>query len=284
MVTVLGASGYLGSRIFNSLKDSGLAVRGTYCRNKQEGLFYFDIENMAPEALDPEGDTRYLVIAAALNATIDASKVNWEKARYLNVEKIKRISDYCFLKSITPVYLSTDNVFDGTKGNYREDDARSPLNCYGRMRYEAENHLLNSGKECVILRMGKVFGIDKDDNTLIASMLKGLKMNKELLCADDQVFTPLYAGDLADFVKLTVNQGLRGVFHLASLAATTRYAMAKTIQDYFSLGKAVIKPCKINSLSLLEKRPLLIDLNCAKYYGLTGKSPQKLTQYLGMFN
>jgi len=284
MVTVLGASGYIGDHIFRALEKSGVDVKGTYFKHRIEGFNFFDLETSSPEELDLEGKSRYLVISAALNATIDATKKNWEKTYYLNVVKIKSILEHCFLRGVIPIYISTDHVFDGKNGNYKEEDQRNPINCYGRIRYEVENYLLDSRKDFVILRMGKVFGTDFNDNTLISSLLRDLKAGQEVFCADDQVFTPLYINDLIDFVRIIIQKDVKGVFHLASLEPVSRYALAMAIKNHFHLEKARIKGCKINSLNLLELRPLLIDLNCAKYRQFTGLKQASLTACLKLFN
>ena len=224
---------------------------------------------------------RYAIIAAAANAKIDESKIYWDYNYKVNVVRTKSLIDYCFKNGIIPIYLSSDSVFDGVKGNYREEDERKPVNCYGKIRYEVENHLISSKKPYVILRAGRVFGTDIEV-TLITDMLKAMRRGKSLKCATDQVFTPLYIKDLFNFVKIIIEKKYTGIFHLASLKATNRYEIAKAIQNFFKLKDVKISPCKISSLGLLDKRAKLIDLNISKYKSLTGYEEKPIEHFLRM--
>lgn len=283
MIIVLGGSGFIGQHILNSLKRDGIEASGTYFKNNKEGLEYFDIASTQPWGHNLfSKEVRYLIISAAVEVNIDGTRKNWEKSYYINVTKIKAIIEYCFQKGIAPVFISTDNVFDGEKGSYKETDARNPVNCYGRIKYDVENFLLSSDLESIIVRVGKVFGSDMEDHTLITCLMRDLKEGKEVFCADDQVFTPIYVGDLSDAVKKLIISRSRGVYHLASMKATTRLAMANKIKDFFHIKNTKISPCKINSLNLIERRPLLINLDCRKFNELSGFRDKNLEYYLGL--
>src|SRR3989338_1962709 len=236
MIVILGGSGYIGQNILRHLEREGMAAKGTYFKNKQPGLEYFDLENRQLYGSVLSGpDVQYLVISAAVEANIDGTRINWERAYHSNVTRLKAIIDFCFENQITPVYISTDNVFDGEKGNYREGDTRNPQNGYGEIKYEVENYLLNSGFEFIIVRVGKVFGDKPGDNTLLTSLIGELKQGKQMLCAVDQVFTPIYIRDLTSAISYLIKNQCAGVFHLASLEATSRYKIAIAIADYFQI-------------------------------------------------
>lgn len=282
---ILGASGYIGSHLFNRMRRDGFDVIGTYYKNKNAGLVNFDLENMEISGfLDGlgAGNIKYLVILAARNANIDDSKRFWKEVHYANVEKVAEVVDYCAQKDIIPIYASTDNVFSGEKGKYAEDDKREPLNCYGRIRYEVENHIMRSAKEYVILRMGKVFGVEANDGTFITDMVGAIGRGRGLSYAVDQVFTPLYVEDFIDALKGIITNGYSGIFHLASMKPSTRYELATDICNFFNFRKGDIVPCKINSLGLLDARPLRIDLDIAKYKAMTGFSEKGIEHYLNL--
>lgn len=283
MIVILGASGFIGSHIYNGLKKEGISLEGTYFSNKQEGLIYFDINNMRLTDLELEGiKLEYVIISSAVNANIDGSKINWDDSYNTNVVKTKEAIDYCFQNDIIPIYLSSDNVFDGRKGSYTEVDNRNPINCYGRIKYEVENYIMACGKEFAILRMGKVFGTRLADNTLITTMMRALMSEEKVTCAIDQIFTPLYIEDLVNFIKYVIKHRLSGIFHLASLKPITRYTIALAIQRNLNLKQDNIIPCKISALGLLDERPLLIDLDISKYKKITGFEEKDIQYYLSL--
>ena len=282
MILIVGASGYIGNYLFSQFKKEGFDVLGTYFKNKKEGMLYFDLASMGIDELKGINDVRYVIIAAAANAKIDESRIHWEYNYKVNVLSTKNLIDYCFKHGIIPIYLSSDGVFDGVKGNYKETDERKPVNCYGKIRFEVENHLINSKKPFVILRSGRIFGTDIKDGTLITGMLRSMKNGKSLKCAADNVFTPTYIKDLFDFVKFIIGKKYTGIFHIASLKATNRYEIAKAVRKFFRIKNANITPCKIDSLNLLDKRAKLTSLNIGKYKKLTGCKEKKIEYFLDM--
>jgi dTDP-4-dehydrorhamnose reductase len=281
MILVLGASGFIGSHIYSGLKESSFPVVGTCFSHDRPESLYFDLCNMDINDLELDFKRiRYLIISAALHTKIDDSKRCWAEAYPINVGKVNRIVSFCFQNDVIPVYISTDNVFDGVKGCYKEEDERRPINCYGRIRNEVENFLLDSGRPFVILRMGKVFGTDVDDGTLITAMIDILRRKRRIDCAMDQVFTPVHIGELTEFASHIIARGNTGIFHVASLKPTTRYEIAVKIVDYFGFKDTQVCSCKINSLGLLEKRPELIDLDITKYKEITGRQEKHIEAYL----
>ncbi len=284
MILILGASGYIGSYLFSRFKKESLEVTGTYFQNKSPGKIYFDLESMSLSDIPvARAKWDYVIISAASNTKIDDCRTYLDYSYKTNVIKTKGIIDYCHLNDIVPVYFSTDHVFDGKKGNYTESDERNPINCYGQMKYEVENYLIESGKSYLILRMSKVFGVDLDDGTLISSMVKNIKSTRMLTCADDQLMTPLFVDDLAQFTLTLIENKYTGIFHLASTKAVTRYEIGLAIQKYFNLD-ASVNTCKINSFGLLEKRPILTNLNITKYKEITGYKEPEISNFLGMIN
>lgn len=283
MILVLGSSGYIGHYMYKRFKEESWDVMGTYCHNKKEGMLHFDMENMEIDGLGLDIDKiKYVILSAAVNATIDESKIQWERSYNINVIKMKKVINYFLNNNIVPIYISTDNVFDGKNGKYIETDKRNPINSYGQLRNEIEDYLMEAGSRFVVLRMGKVFGTEIDDDTLITSILKAMREGQKITCAEDQFFTPLYIGDLFDSIRTLISSEHYGVFHLTSIKKTTRYEIAESVKKYFDLNDVEIITCKINSLGLLEKRPLLTDLDDYKFRKITWAKRRDIAYYFGL--
>lgn len=281
MILILGASSRIGGHFYRHFKRETFEVLGTHCNNKQSGTVYFNLEHMVLDDLILDASPTHIIVALAANPRPELTKQDLGYSYKINVAKTKELLDDCLKKKIIPIYISTDNVFDGKKGNYRETDHTNPVNSYGAMKCEIENHIFSYSKPYLVLRMGKVFGIQNDD-TLILETLLSLKNGKPIVCATDQVFSPFYAMDLYEFVRDAIRYNYQGVFHLASVKPTTRYDVAKTIAAYFKIKNAQITPCNINEIGLKEQRPLKIDLDIAKYTKLTGKRAMELEHFLNL--
>ena len=141
MILVLGASGRIGGYLFARLKQDKFDVSGTYCHNKRHESIYFNLESMPLS--DLHVSPSHVIFGAAVNPRPELSK-NVADSYETNVVRTIKIINYCFDQNIVPIFMSTDNVFDGKKGNYKETDKTNPLNNYGKMKCEVENHLLAS--------------------------------------------------------------------------------------------------------------------------------------------
>jgi len=279
MILIIGASGYIGEHLFQRFKEEGYDVVGTYARNYRQDLIHFDLETSSLADLPQKPD--YVLICSVAYHYLDDSKKYWERAYSLDVVQIKKILDYCFANNITPIYFSSDNVFDGKKGNYHEDDLRNPLTAYGRLKFEVENYLFTSQKHFVILRMGKVFGVVPRDGTLITTMVDDLAVQqKKIQCATDRLISPLFINDLFYFTMKIIDEKIAGVYHLTSLSPLTRYDLAKAIINFFNLDNTLASQCEFRNLQLLDQRPNLIDLNDQKYCDLTAQKKIDLSSYL----
>ena len=280
MIFIIGASGLIGNNIFNFLRHKKHRVGGSYFRNKTKGLIFFDITKNKIENLKFKEKVRYLVIASAINVNLDKTKKNLKRSYFINVTKIKEVLDYCFKRKIIPVYLSSDGVFDGKKGNYTERDKKNPIHNYGKNKNEIEKYILRKKKKYLIIRTSRVFSENKKDKNFITIMKKELYSKRRVLCPNDQFFSPIFADDLSKYLEKLIKHKHTGTFHLASIKSITHFETAKIIKNFFKIKNVKISPCKINSFRLIEKRPLLTNLLMYKFESLFNVKYKNLKYYL----
>lgn len=280
MILVLGASGFIGRHVFRHLRDNGVEAVGTFCHREEPDLVQFDLARDDVDAVLDLYPISSVICVAESHKRLDDYRRFHAEAQAINVMGMQRFLQACFRRGIKPVYVSTDNVFDGTKGNYSEGDRRNPVTSYGRMRYEVENSILSASDPHVILRAGRVFGVETGDGTLLTELVARLSSGETVDCAVDQVFTPLFVNELSSFLLEACERELCGTYHIASSDPITMLDIAEKIKAFHQMSEARIRPCLMNSLGLLDKRPLKIDLNAAKYYQTTGEVPKAIEDYL----
>ena len=279
-ILVIGASGLIGNSLYNYLKKKGYDATGTYFRNKKKKLIFFDIKKTDIKSLKISKNIKYLIISHGININLDKTKKNYKKSYFVNVYKTKKIIDYCFSKKIIPVYISSDGVFDGLKGNYREMDKKNPIHSYGKIKNEVEKHITRSKKRYLIVRTSRVFGVKKNDKTFLTELKRKMNNSSKLKSSYDQIFSPIFLNDLSNYLeKLIKNQNF-GIFHLSSIKMISHFEIANQIKDFFKIKKIKIFPCKINSLRLLEKRPLLTHLSTSKFDSIFNVKYNDLIYYL----
>jgi dTDP-4-dehydrorhamnose reductase len=279
-ILILGATGLVGSNLFKHLKEKKYSVTGTYFKNKKKNYTYFDISKDSINLIKNIKKIKYIVIASAINVNLDDTKKNYKNSYFINVKKTKVVIDQCFKNDITPIYISSDAVFDGKKGNYKESDKKNPIHSYGRIKNEVEKYIIKKKKNYLIVRTSRIFGVIKNDNTFLTSLKEKIQTQEKVLCSNDQKFSPIFVNDLSNYIEKLIRNNYFGIFHLVSIKSITHYKIAKLIKKFFKIKKNKVISCKINSLKVIEKRPLLTNLLMYKFESLFNVKYNNLEYYL----
>ncbi len=279
-ILIIGASGLIGNSLYNYFKKKRYDAIGTYFGNKKKNLIFFDIKKTKIKSLKNLENVKYLIISHGININLDKTKKNYKKSYFINVHQTKKIIDYCFSKKIVPVYISSDGVFDGLKGNYKETDIKNPIHSYGKIKNEVEKYITKSKKKYLIVRISRVFGTKKNDKTFLTELKKKMNNSSKLQSSYDQMFSPIFLNDLSNYLEKLIKNKNFGIFHLSSIKMISHFEIASQIKDFFKIKKIKIFPCKINSLKLIEKRPLLTHLSTSKFDSIFNVKYNDLKYYL----
>lgn len=179
------------------------------------------------------------------------------------------------------IFISSDAVFDGVKGNYKEVSKRNPINYYGKLKYKVENYILKNVENYLIIRVSKVFNFNKNKKHFLSEILKNIK-NKNYKFVYDEFFSPIELNELSSFVLNLIKTDQTGIFHLSSISKISRYIIAKKVVKYLKLRKKINK-IKISSLNLKSNRGLNLYLNSNKYDNFFNKNKKTITYYISKF-
>ncbi|MEM2121955.1 MAG: sugar nucleotide-binding protein, partial [Candidatus Woesearchaeota archaeon] len=149
-VLLTGASGFLGTKIYSELISKGFEVVPLY--HEQIDITNYNLLKKFFKRKNPE-----LVIHAAALTNVDYCEENKEECFRVNVIGTEFLQEICYKQKIKLVFLSTDFVFDGLRGNYREESIRNPINYYGFSKMIAEDIVKKSDKN-LIIRASTIFG------------------------------------------------------------------------------------------------------------------------------
>lgn len=158
--------------------------------------------------------------------------------------------------------ISTDYVFDGEKGNYREGDAPNPIQAYGRSKLEGERLARSVLPDCLVARASAVFAPGK--RNFVTWLLGELRQGRPVRIVRDQRLSPTLADDLASQVLALVEAGEAGVFHTAGATQLSRLQAAYEVADAERLDRTLITPVASAQLGWLAKRPADTTLDVAK--------------------
>jgi len=238
---VIGASGFIGSHIFNHIREMGFYVIGTQSKSNRSELVTFDLlKDRIHEKIDPaffKTDEKVFVIICAALSQIDRCLTEKEISYKINVKNtiqlIKDIREY----GARAVFLSTSCVYNGELGYYNEESIHDPANEYGRQKDVVEQFLLKNAPEALILRLDKIVSDDIDDEKhMFADWYKKIQENKPIICIE-QLFSPTFVRDVARSIVEACQRQLSGAYNVANPEFFTRVELAR--QFMAAMGKKV---------------------------------------------
>jgi len=278
-ILIIGASGFIGENLYKFLKNKKFDVIGTYFNNKKKNLIKFDLEKDNISKIRGINYFSHIIISSGANKKLDDVEKNWRYEKKINYKNLKKVINMFSKKNKKIIYLSSDAVFDGIKGDYRETSKTNPVNKYGFHKKLMENYIKNKSRNFLIIRISKVFSSKKNDQTFLNEMLYNLKKKINYKYAYDEYFTPISINDLISGIYNLIIKDLKGIFHLKSINKISRYQLAKKIVKNLKY-KNNIKKISFKSLDLFAKRGLNLDLNSNKYDNIFRKNKNNINYYI----
>jgi dTDP-4-dehydrorhamnose reductase len=207
---VTGGCGYLGQELVRRAPARGWDVCATWFERPPRG----DADWVQADLRDPEAARRAVAgVDAVIHTAYRQGEGEWEA----NVEGSAAVAEAA--RGVRLVHLSTDVVFDGTRGRYHESDAPAPVNPYGRSKAEAERRVAGIHEEATIVRTSLIYGGAEPGP-------------QERLAAEgrrffvDEIRSPVQVGDLAEALLEVVALELPGPLHLGGADDLSRFDFA----------------------------------------------------------
>jgi len=275
-ILVIGAGGNLGFCLARFL-TAKYTVHSTVFDYRPEGLAAERLDitnyNAVKAMLDKIKPDAVVNLAALADANVCEKKP--DKARLINVDGAQNVARACArMDDVYLVHYSTDLVFDGTGGQYSEDDAVNPVNVYAATKAESESAVISSHKNSAILRTAIVYqkGSGQRPN-FFEFLIAQAKSGNGAKIFTDEYRSFLYADDSASAVAELISSGLTGVFHAGGDSRLSRYEFVTKMLFYFGLPSANFEPIRIGDLAEQAPRPPDCSLNSAKLKTETGWRP-----------
>jgi len=261
-VFVAGSQGQLGSALVHLLKDRVAWSGG------REALDVRDAQAVRDAVLAAGPD---VVINATAFNKVDAAETETVEALAVNAAGPWHLARAAREAGALMVHVSTDYVFDGTKGGpYEEDDAPRPLSAYGVSKLAGEMMVAASGGPSLIVRTSAVFasgGSRGKGGSFVERILARARAGEPLRVVDDQVLSPTYAPDLAAAIVTLVESGARGLFHVTGSGSTSWHGFAVAALRRAGL-EAKVQAVKARDFAAPAARPAYSVLSNRRYLSL----------------
>ncbi len=262
-VLLCGSNGLLGQRLSLFLStNTAYEVLNT----SRHRSFVFDDRLFDYTQLDitQKGDVKSLVSSFQPSVIINAaaaSNVDWcehhrEEAWNINVVGVENLVEAARRVGAKLIHVSTDYVFDGKSGPYREDAQPNPVNYYGKAKLAAENAVRAGGISHTIVRTILLYGTGINiKNNFALWVVNSLRAGQRIPCADDQLSNPTHVSDLAKAILTIFESEKCGLYHVCGLESISRYDFALHAAEVFGLDAALIDRTSLARLNQAAQRP-----------------------------
>ena len=190
----------------------------------------------------------------------DAVRQNPQEGWRVNVEGTAWLADWCREHDRRLVFTSTDLVFDGARGWYREDDAPGPILAYGRTKAAAEALVLEVPRG-LVARISLLFGPSRiGRGSFFDRALAGLKAGQPQVFFEDEFRTPLdYATAALALIRLAQTE-VRGIVHVAGRERVSRFQLMERTARTLGLDPGLVRANRREDVKLAEPRPADVSL------------------------
>lgn len=240
-IVVTGAAGRLGGKLVGVLRERGHTVIGVDVVGEQ--VQKVDVTDFtATRALigDLQPD---VVLHPAAWTDVDGCAREPEKAVQINGFGAQNVALAAAQVQAAVLYISSNEVFDGTAGPYREYDATRPVNAYGYSKWVGERAMLHVNPKHYVVRTSWLFA--HGGKNFIQTILGAAQAGKRLRVVTDEVANPTYNDDLADAISTLIETGRYGVYHFVNEGQCSRWAFARYALDQAGFRETLLE--KISS-------------------------------------
>ena len=271
-VLITGANGFVGYYAAEQLLKKGYNVIAT---GKGEKRLPFEHERFTYTSMDFTNKQSVenvfakhkpqIIIHGGAMSKPDDCELNRDNAFLTNVTGTIYLLEESVKHKAVFVFISTDFVFSGEDGMYKEEDERAPVNYYGETKLLAEDEVMRYEYKWSIVRTVLVYGkpVTGREN-ILTNTANALKRGEQLKIFNDQVRTPTYVEDLAGGIAAIVERGANGIYHISGEDVRTPYQMATETAKYLDLDASLITSVTEKDFQQPARRPLKTGFDITK--------------------
>ncbi len=190
------------------------------------------------------------VIHTVANANIDYCEAHREEVVGINVDLSREVAEAARTVGARLVYCSTDNVFDGARDMYREDDETGPVNFYGVTKLRAEEAVLAACPGAVIARVAIVMGLPLLGKGVpfLVRMANAAAEGRKIVTPPNEVRTPVDVISLGRALIELAGNDFTGIIHLGGSQRIDRVSMMRLIAPRMGIDPALVEPGPADNL------------------------------------
>lgn len=293
-ILITGSNGLLGQKLVKKLYDNKNfdLLATSQGANRIDSFDGFNYQTMDITSKDEVNNIVNqfkpdIIINTAAMTNVDACEDAKEKCWDINVKAVENLLEASTKNNVHLIHLSTDFVFDGENGPYKETDKPNPLSYYAESKLASEELLLNSGYgNFAIARTIIVYGIaDNMSRSNVVLWAKGaIEKQAPINVVDDQFRSPTLAEDLADGCILIAEKKAKGIYHLSGKDIMSILELVHRVADFYKLDNSCITPIKTAVLNQKAARPPKTGFILDKAASELGYAPHSFEEGLAILD
>lgn len=243
-------TGFLGTAISNIAKTREFKV---FEASQKNGIIIDIRKNNSVEKIVKKINPD-IIINCAAKTDLDKIENESTNAFEVNAFGAEIISKVSKKYSKRFVHISTDSVFDGTKGLYKEKDIPNPINQYSKSKLEGEKLIKNNNSDAVIVRTN-FYGYNNKGNFLFNWILKKISNNEPINAFEDIVFNPLEINNLSELLLELCLSDFKGTLHLTGNEIFSKYEFVKKIAHTLNYDEKLVIKGNSDDMNFTANRP-----------------------------
>jgi dTDP-4-dehydrorhamnose reductase len=283
---ITGAGGLLGNRLAELASEAGHMVYSLDNSHPSPhgNALLVDIGDESAIRKTIAETTPDVVIHTASITDVDLCETNPQLAMRVNGEATGFLSGACRETGSHLIYVSTDYVFDGTRGQYSEEDKPAPINTYGRSKLLGEKEMTRRGSRGCITRTSVLYGWGRPFRPNFATWVHSkLAANEQIKVVTDQFASPTLNTHLARMLVEIAERRIQGILHVAGSSRVSRYEFAVMLAKQFGFRENLVTPVQADTTSWKARRPFDSSLNVSKAQEVLTNKPAPLEEALEEF-
>ena len=265
---ITGASGFVGGHIYHQARQQSKTC-AIYHQNPPKEMSgewrqvdLTDSSEMQHVLDDVAPD---VIIHAAAVSNLDVCEESPDLANAVNVVTTARLAAYAREKAKRLIFISSDMVFDGSRGMYKETDETYPISVYGRSKLMAERAVISEKSNWVVVRTALVYGKPQTGGSSFSEWLeRKLRRNEQAHLYYDQFRTPVWVDNLAEAILELAAGDFTGVIHLAGANRIDRFSFAKQYCLFGGFDDELLVAKSVHQDAHIAPRPVDVSLSVDK--------------------
>jgi len=275
-IVITGANGMLGSALCEVFHRNNFVYalhRDKVCFVACSKDYSFDLTDTKKmqkcfDQIKPD-----FVIHCAGLINLDLCEKEYKLAYEANVNQTEKIAKWCS-KEVKLVYISTDQVYGGSKDHSEKNTNLRPLNQYGKTKLQGELKVQELSNDSIIVRTN-IFGWNIKPTRVSSAewIYNSLKNGKGIRLFTDYTISPIYTKELAIIIIRLLEMDFSGIVNVGSSKTCTKYEFGRRLAENFNFDNSLILKGSIKDHNFQAPRPEDLSLSTEKLASLDIRIP-----------